>query len=116
MSSEEADHIIDVAFDVGFAASDVHLDPVAKNHVKTLRSTEGKQGLLINAVRLCLLNSYIKKHTKTHLLFIFFLRSLQQLSGLFSELGYRPRLRDYKRRGESGIKLPHIILSAPCNQ
>ena len=42
MSPEEADHIIDVAEYVGFAKSDIHLDPVAKQHGKTIRSTEGK--------------------------------------------------------------------------
>ena len=42
LSPEEADHIIDVAEYVGFAKSDIHLDPVAKQHGKTVRSTEGK--------------------------------------------------------------------------
>ncbi|XP_020611137.1 uncharacterized protein LOC110049671 [Orbicella faveolata] len=41
LSPEEADHIIDVAYGVGFSKSDIHLDPVAKDHAKTLRSTEG---------------------------------------------------------------------------
>ncbi|XP_078365289.1 transmembrane prolyl 4-hydroxylase-like [Oculina patagonica] len=41
LSSEEADHIVDVAYGVGFSKSDIHLDPVAKNHAQTLRSTEG---------------------------------------------------------------------------
>ncbi|RMX49831.1 hypothetical protein pdam_00009124 [Pocillopora damicornis] len=41
LSPEEADHIIDVAEYVGFAKSDIHLDPVAKQHGKTVRSTEG---------------------------------------------------------------------------
>ena len=41
MSPEEADHIIDLAEEFGFAKSDIHLDPVAKKHAKTLRSTEG---------------------------------------------------------------------------
>lgn len=43
LSSEEADHIVDVAYGVGFSKSDIHLDPVAKDHAKTLRSTEGKK-------------------------------------------------------------------------
>ena len=43
LSPEEADHIIDVAYGVGFSKSDIHLDPVAKDHAKTLRSTEGKE-------------------------------------------------------------------------
>ena len=43
LSPEEADHIIDVAYGVGFSKSDIHLDPVAKDHAKTLRSTEGKK-------------------------------------------------------------------------
>ena len=42
MSPEEADHIIDLAEGYGFAQSDIHLDPVAKKHVQTLRSMEGK--------------------------------------------------------------------------
>ena len=41
MSPEEADHIIDLAEEYGFAKSDIHLDPVAKRHARTLRSTEG---------------------------------------------------------------------------
>ena len=43
LSPEEADHIIDVAYGDGFYKSDIHLDPVAKDHAKTLRSTEGKE-------------------------------------------------------------------------
>ena len=46
MSPEEADHIIDLAEEFGFAKSDIHLDPVAKKHAKTLRSTEGNHNLL----------------------------------------------------------------------
>lgn len=46
LSPEEADHIIDVAEYVGFAKSDIHLDPVAKQHGKTIRSTEGKKQFL----------------------------------------------------------------------
>ena len=42
LSPEEADHIIDVAEDVGFLKSSIHLDPVAKKHAATLRSMEGK--------------------------------------------------------------------------
>lgn len=41
MSPEEADHIIDLAEEYGFAKSDIHLDPVAKQHARTLRSAEG---------------------------------------------------------------------------
>ena len=51
LSPEEADHIIDVAEYVGFAKSDIHLDPVAKQHGKTVRSTEGK--LQLRAVFAC---------------------------------------------------------------
>ena len=43
LSPEEADHITDVAYGDGFYKSDIHLDPVAKDHAKTLRSTEGKE-------------------------------------------------------------------------
>ena len=42
LSPEEADYIFDVAYGVGFSKSDIHLDPVPKDHAKTLRSTEGK--------------------------------------------------------------------------
>ena len=42
MSPEEADHIVDLSEEYGFAKSDIHLDPVAKQHAQTLRSTEGK--------------------------------------------------------------------------
>ena len=48
MSSEEADHIVDVAYGVGFSKSDIHLDPVAKDHAKTLRSTEGQKRFIFN--------------------------------------------------------------------
>lgn len=41
MSPEEADHIVKLAEDVGFLKSDIHLDPVAKKHAQTMRSTEG---------------------------------------------------------------------------
>ena len=51
LSPEEADHIIDVAEYVGFAKSDIHLDPVAKQHGKTVRSTEGKSQVQPQALR-----------------------------------------------------------------
>ena len=41
MSPEEADHIVKLAEEVGFLKSDIHLDPVAKKHAQTMRSTEG---------------------------------------------------------------------------
>ena len=41
MSPDEADHIINLAEEFGFSKSDIHLDPMAKKHAKTLRSTEG---------------------------------------------------------------------------
>lgn len=41
MSPEEADHIVNLSEEYGFAKSDIHLDPVAKQHAQTLRSTEG---------------------------------------------------------------------------
>lgn len=47
MSPEEADHIINLAEEFGFAKSDIHLDPVAKKHAKTLRSTEGNHISLV---------------------------------------------------------------------
>ena len=46
MSPEEADHIVDLAEEYGFAQSDIHLDPVAKQHAQTLRSMEGKNFIL----------------------------------------------------------------------
>ena len=42
MTPEEADHIIELAEESGFAKSDIHLDPKAKEHAQTLRSMEGK--------------------------------------------------------------------------
>ena len=41
MTPEEADHIIELAEESGFAKSDIHLDPKAKEHAQTLRSMEG---------------------------------------------------------------------------
>lgn len=41
MTPEEADHIIELAEGSGFAKSDIHLDPKAKEHAQTLRSMEG---------------------------------------------------------------------------
>lgn len=41
MSPEEADHVVELAEEVGFLKSDIHLDPMAKKHAQTLRSTEG---------------------------------------------------------------------------
>ena len=49
LSPEEADHIVDVAYGVGFSKSDIHLDPVAKDHAKTLRSTEGNKRFIFQS-------------------------------------------------------------------
>lgn len=46
MSPEEADHIVNLSEEYGFAKSDIHLDPVAKQHAQTLRSTEGNDRYL----------------------------------------------------------------------
>ena len=72
MSPEEADHIIDVAYGVGFSKSDIHLDPVAKDHAKTLRSTEGNEKtvtwtdrLVVNSIVINRVSLYSLKVTRT---------------------------------------------------
>ena len=67
LSPEEADHIIDVAYGVGFSKSDIHLDPVAKDHAKTLRSTEGNEKTMTWTDRLVVNSKVIK-----WVLFLFF--------------------------------------------
>ena len=72
LSPEEADHIIDVAYGVGFSKSDIHLDPVAKDHAKTLRSTEGNEKtvtwtdrLVVNSIVINRVSLYSLKVTRT---------------------------------------------------
>ena len=78
LSPEEADHIIDVAYGVGFSKSDIHLDPVAKDHAKTLRSTEGNEKtvtwtdrLVVNSIVINRVSLYSLKVTRTAQLVIF---------------------------------------------